>query len=251
MITKNQIKLVVSLRQKKYREESRLFFAEGVKVVKEMISAGAALKYVFCTEEIANTELVGIPDLPLYIGSSDDLKKMTALSTSPGILAVAEIPDAAATAVRNEDQLILALDDIRDPGNLGTIIRLADWFGIKHVLCSHGTADLYNPKVIQSTMGSFLRVNVKYLDLPDNLIKLHANGFHIYGMYLDGTDIYKADFPAKSVFVIGNESNGISEEVSSSISEKVTIPSFGKGAESLNAAIAATVVTTLFKDKFR
>ena len=243
MAGKNLLKLVTSLQQKKYRDEHRLFIAEGRKVVEELAGSKYNIRYVFFTPDAEGDVPLGL-NVPVYPLSEIEMKKISALSTPPGLLAVADIPDHDNKITITD--LTLALDDIRDPGNLGTLIRVADWFGIRNIIASRGTADVYNPKVIQSTMGSFTRVKLTYTDLNDFLKNVNVP---VYGTFLDGKNIYGEELSTKSVVVIGNESAGISDAVSKTVHHRITIPSYssGSGAESLNAAIAGAIVIAEFK----
>ncbi|NBL63878.1 RNA methyltransferase [Flavobacterium sp. NST-5] len=241
MVSKNQIKLITSLQHKKYRKEENLFIAEGKKVIGELINAGFELVWLFQTDAVFSEK-----NFPVVSISPNDLKKFSALSTANNCLAVFKIP---AFAKFSHLGLILALDDIRDPGNFGTIIRLCDWFGIKNIYCSEQTVDLYNPKVVQSTMGSLARVNVSYGNLPEFLQKTKLP---VFGTFMDGDNIYQANLPQEGIIVLGNEANGISVEVTKTVTQKIAIPRFGdiQATESLNVATAAAIVLSEFCRRF-
>lgn len=239
MVSKSQLKLITSLQQKKFRMANGLFIAEGVKVIGELLSAGFALEYLYTTEPLFPE---GKPEKRALV-SNAELKKMSALSTANNCLAVFRIREERPI---DESGLVVALDDIRDPGNLGTIIRLCDWFGISQLVCSNGTADLYNPKVVQSTMGSMARVNVLYTEL-DEFLK--NTKLPVFGTFMDGATLYDEKLPGAGIIVLGNEANGISAEVEKLCKHRIAIPRFGKlqKAESLNVATAAAIVLSEFR----
>lgn len=235
MVTKNQIKRILSLQQKKYRNKYGLFFAEGQKVIVELLNSNFILEELFVTEDIFKevSERIFI--------SEGELKKISALTSANNCLAVFQIPPQKEI---KQENLIIALDKIRDPGNLGTIIRLCDWFGVKNLICSEDTVDLYNPKVIQATMGSIARVNVTYLDLHKFLAQ---TTLPIFGTFMEGENIYKTCLPTEGILVLGNEANGISPDIQTLIDHKISIPRFGNPTESLNVATATAIILSEFK----
>jgi len=239
MLSKNQIKLITSLQQKKYRKQEQLFFAEGVKVVQELLHSNFELQELFTTKQ----DFLSVSKDKLHAISEAELKKISALATPNSCLAVFKIPKAKEM---KESGLILALDDVRDPGNLGTIIRLCDWFGIEMLFCSEETVDVYNPKVVQATMGSISRVNVVYGDLESFLIKTKLT---VFGTFMDGKNIYQESLPNDGVIVMGNEANGISEAVEKLVTDRIAIPRFGdlQITESLNVATATAIILSEFK----
>lgn len=239
MLSKNQIKLITSLQQKKNRKQEQLFFAEGVKVVQELLHSNFELQELFTTKQ----DFLSVSKDKLHGISEAELKKISALATPNSCLAVFKIPKAKET---KESGLILALDDVRDPGNLGTIIRLCDWFGIETLLCSEETVDIYNPKVVQATMGSISRVNVVYGDLENFLVKTKLT---VFGTFMDGKNIYQESLPNNGVIVMGNEANGISEAVEKLVTDRIAIPRFGdlQITESLNVATATAIILSEFK----
>lgn len=244
MLSRGKIKKINSLKDKKTRQISQLFTIEGIKSVKEIsLSAFIAIEELYAVPEFYALALSIAPGRTEEI-SHEDMRRISSQTTPEGLLAVCRIPHHGHFAFR-EGQLVIALDDIRDPGNLGTIVRLADWFGVEDILCSKSTVDLYNPKTVQSTMGSIARVRVHYTDLAETLDRCPLK---VYGAFLEGSDIYRTDLKPEGVIVIGNEANGISPAVEAVVSEKITIPRFGRaqGAESLNAAIAASVIISQF-----
>lgn len=235
MVSKNQIKRIISLQQKKYRKESGLFFVEGKKVIQELLDSKFVLEELFVTEPLFEH----IPQQTLI--SESDLKKISALTNPNNSLAVFRMPEPKKI---NEEGIILALDKIRDPGNLGTIIRLCDWFGITDLVCSEDTVDLYNPKVLQATMGSITRVNVSYVNLSAFLTETKLP---IFGTFMEGENLYKSQLPQKGIIVMGNEANGISPEIEQLITDKITIPRFGNPTESLNVATATAIILSEFR----
>ena len=239
MVSKNQIKLITSLQQKKYRNINKLFFAEGVKVIQELLQSNFELEHLYSTqddfEEVSKEKKTRIED--------NDLKKISALSTPNTCLAVFKIP---VEKNRIESGLIVALDSVRDPGNLGTILRLCDWYGINQLLCSKETVDIYNPKVVQATMGSIARVNVNYVDLN---VFIKETKLPVFGTFMDGENIYKSVLPQEGIIIMGNEANGISAELEKLIQNRLTIPRFGniQKTESLNVATATAIVLSEFR----
>lgn len=242
MVSKNQIKLITSLQQKKFRLLHEMFVAEGVKVIQELLQSNFELQHLYVTEALFES----VPSYQKTFISNAELQKITALTTANNCLAVFMIPE---TKPLIEKGLLVALDDIRDPGNLGTILRLCDWYGIEHLICSKETVDVYNPKVIQATMGSIARVQVHYLDLNAFLA---TTSLPVYGTFMKGENIYKEKLPEEAVIVLGNEANGISPILEKTIKNRITIPRFGKfqQTESLNVASAAAIVLSEFRRGF-
>lgn len=239
MLSKNQIKLISSLQQKKHRFANQLFFAEGVKVIQELVKSNFELECLYTTKEDFND----VASHKRSIISENELNKISALSTPNTCLAVFKIP------LENkiiESGLVLALDSVRDPGNLGTILRLCDWFGIQQLICSKETVDIYNPKVVQATMGSIARVNVNYVDLDSFIIKTKLP---VFGTFMDSENIYKTTLPQEGIIVMGNEANGISENIEKLIDKRLTIPRFGdlQITESLNVATATAIILSEFR----
>lgn len=247
MLSKTHTKYIQSLQHKKLRDELHLFIAEGPKVVMDLLAGGKFnCKEIFAVKEWlgAHDELRSVYSNTLFTEVKDfELDKISALSTAHYVLGVFEKikPDENIDCT---GKITLALDTIQDPGNLGTIIRIADWFGVKDMICSVGCADLYNPKLVQGTMGSLGRVNVVYTDLPE---WLHQNKkVKIYAASLDGRSIASVGKLKEGIVIIGNEANGISEAVMKLVTEKITIPKTGE-AESLNAAVAAGIILSHLK----
>jgi RNA methyltransferase, TrmH family len=238
MLSKNQIKLITSLKQKKYRLQHQLFVAEGRKTIFELLHSNLQLQQLYTT----TLEFDVSDDLQTEI-SENELKKISFLKNPNTALAVFKTPKAQSI---NFNTLVVALDDVRDPGNLGTIIRLCDWFGIKDLVCSLDTVDCYNPKVIQATMGSITRVNVSYASLKETLATQNVEKF---GAFMNGDNVYDMELPSSGILVLGNEANGISKELESIITKSITIPRFGdvKATESLNVATATAILLSEFK----
>lgn len=234
MLSKNEVKYIQSLYHKKTREEERVFVVEGPKMIEELLHSDHVVKKIYASDEWIKP---GNSKAEVITVTNDELQRMSALQTANQVLAVAEQKQLNDAPVFS-GQLSLVLDNIQDPGNLGTIIRIADWFGIQQIIASENTVELYNPKVIQSTMGSFVRVNVWYKDLTEILSNA---GIPVYGALLNGKNVYEINRVEEGLLVIGNESKGISEEIEKLITEPVTIPGKG-GAESLNAAVAAGII---------
>lgn len=242
MVSKNQIKTITGLQQKKYRKQHKLFFAEGIKVVQELLNSNFELHQLFTTQDIFKD----VPKDKVELITEAELKKISALSTPNACLALFVIPEEKPVP---DSGLIVALDDVRDPGNLGTIIRLCDWFGISHLVCSEQCVDIFNPKVVQATMGSVTRVNVVYTDLEAYL----ANAkLPVFGTFMDGDNIYGESLPENGIIIMGNEANGISQAVEDKVGHRISIPRFGdlQQTESLNVATAAAIILSEFRRNF-
>lgn len=241
MVSKNQIKLISSLHQKKFRQLNQLFIAEGVKVIQELLDARFELEHIYTTTSMFEGVVVD----KLSLISNDELKKISALTVPNNCLAIFKIPETKSFV---EEGLVVALDSVRDPGNLGTILRICDWFGISQVVCSPDTVDIYNPKVIQATMGSIARVNCVYSDL---LPILQNTNLPVFGTFMDGENIYESTLPQEGIIVMGNEANGISEAIENAIKNRIAIPRFGalQKTESLNVATATAIILSEFRRK--
>ena len=237
MLSKSQIKLITSLKQKKYRVQHGLFVVEGVKTINELLKSHLQMHRLYTTETF-NIDA----KLEVLITESE-LKKISFLTTPNTALAVFEIPKPKKI---QENSLIVALDAVRDPGNLGTIIRLCDWFGISDLVCSTETVDCFNPKVVQATMGSITRVNISYLDLNQFL---SDTKLPVFGAFMEGANVYETTLINKGVLVMGNEANGISKNIEALITNKISIPRFGniQATESLNVATATAILLSEFK----
>lgn len=239
MISKNQIKQISQLKQKKFREIDQKFIAEGIKVIQELIASDLKLVHIYVTEYFD----FGVSSNLVTQISETDLKKISALTNPNTCLAVFEMPNLN---LPQPNGLKVALDDVRDPGNLGTIIRLCDWFGISDLICSETSVDVYNPKVVQATMGSMTRVNVHYVDLK---IYLQETNVPIYGTFMDGNNIYREQLKTEGIIVMGNEANGISVEIEKLVTHRISIPRFGdlQVTESLNVATATAITLSEFR----
>lgn len=247
MISKNQIKHIQSLHLKKNREQEGLFIIEGVKLVTEFIKDGGfPIQEVFATLDFIHTNKLLLQSRQISFTeiSHDELKKISLQVTPNQVLAVVESKTQELSETHLKNELSLYLDDIRDPGNLGTMIRIADWFGIKQVICSDTSTELFNPKTLQASMGAVLRVKVIYEDF--NRIIEKVPGIIVYGAVLNGENLYQSSLK-RGLIVIGNEANGISDEVMKQLTHKITIPAASNnGSESLNAANACAIICSEF-----
>lgn len=235
MISKNQIKLLRALGQKKQRKALGLFLVQGEKNVLELASSTLTVKHVFATAEFIEQNQQALKDFECIEASLEDLTKASTLVSNNAAIAVVEIPTFE---VPRAQGMMIALDGVQDPGNLGTIIRVADWYGIKHIVASSDCADPYNPKTISATMGSFGRVQVHQLDLAHYL---ETSNLPVYGAFLEGESVHKTEFAAQGILLMGSESHGIRPEAAKFVTDKITIPAFG-GAESLNVAMATGII---------
>lgn len=244
-ISNNEIRKVKALQQKKFRDESGLFIVEGEKMVDEAVESPFHVEYVYRRDEIGE----------------EAMKRISSLASPSPVLAVVRKPEDTYVAdpsslgnLLDKGGLFLALDTIRDPGNLGTILRIADWFGIDAVFAAKDTVDVFNPKVVQATMGAIFRVKLHYVDLPEVSDMVIGRGGKVYGTFLDGKDLYKRELStgkdAPVMIVIGNESEGISSEMAAKVSDRLYIPPYPKdcsGSESLNAAVATAITVAEFR----
>jgi len=254
MISKNKLKFIASLQKKKIRDEEKLFVIEGDKLVKEFLAAGAPVKIL-----VAKPEFIGSLGSSLTAQVSDiesvsyeELKQISTLKTPHNALAVVHIPEKELNADLVLKGFCAALDFVQDPGNMGTIIRAAGWFGIRNIICSEDCVDVYNPKVIQASMGAILHVSVFYCDLRELFIKAGEKSVPVFGTMLDGKSIYEHKLDNKGIILLGNESKGISDELIPFITEKIKIPKFSnavEGIDSLNVGMAASVVFSEFLRK--
>ena len=239
MLSKNQFKFIKNLRRKKYRVEQKLFLTEGVKVVEEFLESNFNLFKLYHTKDY----IVKHKEKNVQVITDKELKSISDFSTPNKVIGIFEIPDQSKIQIQG---LTLVLDHINDPGNLGTIIRLCDWFGIEQLICSMHTVDCYNPKVVQASMGSLSRVSLVYRDIEEYLKQENRT---VYGTFLDGKNVYKEKLEKNAVLILGNESNGIRTEIEKRITSKLTIPQFGnvKRTESLNVATATAILLSEFK----
>ncbi|UIR56591.1 RNA methyltransferase [Sphingobacterium sp. SRCM116780] len=238
MLSKAQITLISSLQNKKFRKQHGLFIVEGIKSVLEFLSSSYQVDSIFYTEDVQTKVGKISGKIKSYPLSENEFQKISALKSPQGILALVHIPEQKELNVADfRSQHTLLLDDVQDPGNLGTIIRTAEWFGFQNIICSIGTVDAYNPKVVQATMGSLSRIHVHYVDLKAFIL---AAKIPVFGALLNGESIYQTDWPQESFIILGNEGNGISEEIIQLVDKPVAIPRIGQ-AESLNVAVATTI----------
>lgn len=244
MIGKGKISSITRLHQKKFRDESGLFLVEGIKSVSDLLRSSFAVEEVLATDVWIGEHEHEVPvNAELTLVTPSEMERLSAWKTPQPVMAVARIPQRDIADIR-QDQPLLILDDLRDPGNMGTIVRTADWFGIRQIVCSKTTVELYNPKVIQATMGSFTRVKVYYTDLLEFIDK-DVQGKRVLGAFLEGTPVQQFGFHPSDVIVIGNEANGITAPVAKKINTKILIDSPVKDsdkAESLNASVAAAIL---------
>lgn len=246
MLSKNKIKYIHSLELKKNRKSERAFVAEGHKLV------GDLLGYFPCRLLVATRPwLEGHPDASadeIIEVTQEELARASLQKTPQEVLAIFEQPEHEVDAEVISHSLCIALDDVQDPGNLGTIIRVADWFGIEHIFCSQGTVDVYNPKTIQATMGALARVKLHYCHLPSLISSL--GDVPVYGTFLDGTNMYHESLTSHGLIVMGNEGNGVSDEVASLVNKRLYIPNYPpqrETSESLNVAMATGIVCAEFR----
>ncbi len=248
MISKNKIKLIHSLESKKGRNESGCFLAEGNKLVGD-IAPSFACQLLVATPEWMELHGQQIEAEERIIATSEEIKRASLLKNPQEVLAIFKKLQHPLEMERIKSGLTLALDDVQDPGNVGTIVRLADWFGIEHVICSPQCADIYNPKTVQATMGAIARVRVEYMPL-DRLFDMIGNSCNIYGTFLDGEDLYQESLSSNGIIVMGNEGNGISPATATHINRRILIPSYPPErttSESLNVATATAIVCAEFR----
>lgn len=247
MISRTRIKWIKSLETRKYRLQEKAFVAEGPKLVGELLPYSTPL-YIAATKDWldANRHLLrAVKEVDEV--SQTELERASLLRTPQSVLAVMPIPERRLDISSLQKKLVIALDSVQDPGNLGTILRIADWFGIHEVLCSEGTVDVYNPKCVQSCMGALARVEVFYCNLPEVLGQVEMP---VFGTFLDGTDIYKEELSQQGIIVMGNEGNGISQPVAKLVNRRLYVPNYPKGSlttESLNVAVATGIVCAEFR----
>ena len=246
-MTKADIQLVRSLNDKRGRDEHGLFVAEGEKLISEIRASHLKVRKIFALEGIFAGDEVEVV-------SSKDMERLSLLKSPSKALALVEIPRHKLRREALQEGLVLALDEVQNPGNLGTIIRLADWFGITDILCSKDSADCFNPKVVQAPMGAILRVKVHYTDLKATLSEAASAGVPIYGTFLEGDDLYSTELTPHGVVVMGNEGRGISEAVGSCVTHKLFIPPYPATrptSESLNVAMATGIICAEFRRRMK
>lgn len=251
MITRNQVKMILSLQKRKVREESSMFVIEGDKLVREFILAGNRVALLAGKPEWIDGEpdsvITGADEIVTV--SYDELRRISSLRTPHNVLAIAPMKKGHFSEGILRGRLTPALECVQDPGNLGTIIRIAAWFGIENIICSPDSVDFYNPKVIQATMGAFMHVSVWYMPLDGLLEKAAGEGIPVYGTVMDSTSVYESDLGREGIILFGNESRGISEALLRHVTNRITIPGPGKpvaGLESLNVSMATAIVCSEF-----
>ena len=234
MISKNQIKFIKSLSLKKNRVKAQLFVAEGEKIVNELLHSKFEIEHIYATKKFLGIN--SSEKSALTVVSNEELSRISNLTSPNNVLAIVKISQKES---EKSGGIKLVLDNINDPGNLGTIIRICDWFGVTQLICSNSTVDCYNPKVVQSAMGSLFKLDIKYLDLATYLDNIDTP---IYGAYMNGVDVKGQEFPKQAHLIMGNEANGISESISKYIANKVSIKNIGGNTESLNVAVATSIL---------
>ncbi|HEX2974398.1 MAG TPA: RNA methyltransferase [Bacteroidales bacterium] len=252
MLSRNKAKFIISLQRKKVREEEKLFVIEGDKIVREFLAAKVPVKTVLGKAEFLNSlpqdQVQPITELEEV--SYEELKQVSTLTTPHNALAVVHMPENELDIEALSGELWAALDSVQDPGNLGTIIRAAGWFGIENIICSPDSVDVYNPKVVQASMGALLHVNVYYNELKDVLAAARKNRMPVFGTVLEGKSVYQHKLAPEGIILLGNESRGISENLIPRINHKIMIPRFGHsgpGLDSLNVGMAASVIFSEFR----
>ena len=265
MLSNNQVKHINALKIKKYRDEYKEFIAEGNTLVADLINSPYEIAGIYALSQwiTASLDLIKRFNIAVFEADPVDMERITSLSSPSPVLAIVKIPPDTGTAEEAADtgsseqivtgifnELSLMLENISDPGNLGTLLRIADWFGISNVICSENCVELFNPKVVQSSMGSVARVRVYYAGLSRLLEKIGGK-VPVYGTFLQGDSIYSIPLESRGIIVIGSESHGISDPLSGFVTRRLYIPSYGSSengkAESLNAAVAAAVVIAEFR----
>lgn len=242
MIPKAQIKLIKSLSNKKYRKKHKLFIAEGVKLINELIYSEYKICTIYATNDwLEDNNSVLTPSIKerVFLTTPHEIRTISSLKSPNKVVATVEIPGNERIKVNYHDEIIIALDGIRDPGNMGSIIRIADWYNVQKVLCSPDCTDIFNSKVVQASMGSLFHIKILYTNLIEFII--NHKKLNVYGAFIEGKGIHDIDFLKPALIIIGNESSGIKESLENKIENKICIPKYGK-AESLNAAIAAGII---------
>uniref|UniRef100_UPI003217032D TrmH family RNA methyltransferase n=1 Tax=uncultured Draconibacterium sp. TaxID=1573823 RepID=UPI003217032D len=251
MISKSTIKLIKSLAIKKYRTREQLFLVEGDKMVAEVLQSQLKVKELICTNEFTSFLEKKSPAIEkTTIVNHKELKQASLLNNPQNSLAICRIPKPKSFPAKLSGTLSIYLDGIQDPGNLGTIIRICDWFGVEDVFCSPDSVDLYNPKVIQASMGSFNRINYRESEFSQLQTLAKNSGTQLYGAFMDGKNIYSETLPQNALLVMGNEGNGIRKEVETLIDKRISIPNLSSNkekAESLNVSVATAIICSEFK----
>ncbi len=251
MLSKNKIKQIQSLNRKKERDENGLFLAEGNKLVVEALLSDYNIETLVCTPYFLKENKQACQKVKEIIETDEEsIQRASLLKTPQDVIAIVQKQGTTKHIINAESKLYLALDFIQDPGNLGTIVRIADWFGIDTIICSENTVDVFNPKVVQATMGAVFRVKCHYTNLDEFLLNIQGKNIPIYGTFMEGKNIYSERLTKNGIIVMGNEGNGISESISHYITNKITIPTFSvqeSKSESLNVAIATSICCSEFR----
>lgn len=251
MLSKNKIKQIQSLNRKKERDENGLFLVEGNKLVVEALLSNYYIETLICTPQFLEEYRQVSQKVKEVIETDEEsIQRASLLKTPQDVIAIVHKPQTTKYAINAESKLYLALDFIQDPGNMGTIIRIADWFGIDTIICSENTVDAFNPKVVQATMGAIFRVKCLYTNLNEFLLNIQGESIPIYGTFMNGKNIYAERLTKNGIIVMGNEGNGISKPISHFITHKITIPTFSvqeNKSESLNVAIATSICCSEFR----
>lgn len=251
MISKNKIKLIRSLEHKKYRQEENLFLTEGNKLVAEALRSEYEVAALVCTAEFFRANPAGRLAGEFIEATEDEIRKCSLLKNPQQALALCKIPKTDFDFSSRKNSLTIALDGIQDPGNLGTILRIADWFGITTLFASETAADVYNPKTVQASMGAIFRVRVIYTDIPSLIIQAEAEGISSFGAFLDGKNIYTAKLPEAALIIVGNEGQGISLQAEKEITNRIFIPPClsnpSQRPESLNVSAATAIICSEFR----
>lgn len=251
MISKNQIQLIKSLAISKFRRKHKMFIAEGPKLVNELVTSSFKIEAIYALPTWINGNQIKFStDVDFFEVSEKELDRISGLKTPNQVLAIVHMVENIPPESNTLNDIVLMLDDIRDPGNMGTILRTADWFGIRQIICSNTCVDIYNPKVVQATMGSLFRVRIFYTNLKEYVEQIPKNQL-IFGTLLEGENIYETKLSKPGMIIIGNESHGISEDLIPFITNKISIPNYSiktfETAESLNASIATAIVCAEFR----
>ncbi len=257
MLSKNKIKLIRFLGTKKYREQQGLFVAEGDKIVSDLLHAeGWSVRSLFGKKEwlrkLTPQEKEGIEEITEI--SYEELRRISYMKSPHNVLALVRLPDWSTPPAPPQGDLALAMENIQDPGNLGTIIRTANWFGIRHIFCSPGSVDLFNPKVVQASMGAFIHTSVHYTELPELIKNAKESGVPVYGTFLEGEPLFTSPLEKQGLIVFGNESKGISPALAALIPQKLTIPPFPddqQATNSLNISSSTAIIVAEFRRRKR
>jgi len=250
MLSKRTIKLINSLEKKKFRQELGLFAVQGEKMIEELLKSDYKIRMLLSTDFYFLNNTLNTPDTEKILVTEDEMHKISTLATAGKIMAIAEIPKQQQIFELKKNNLYLALDDLQDPGNVGTIMRLASWFGIDTLIMSENTADIYNAKTVQATMGALFRLQVFYKNLTEVFTLAQQQTIPVYGTYLNGKNIYETKLTMNGIIVLGNEGNGINKNLDKYITEKLYIPPFSNNnthSESLNVSVAAAIVCSEFR----